>query len=110
MGMKEKGDARILGSGEFKTRVIAEADQQIRHQTAGDDPIKQAEKFILGSFRERDVSINVLLSGSRRKRISVLRKQLALDLVNEVGLLLAETGRQLGSTTSGVARILQCNR
>ena len=38
-----------------------------------------------------------------------VRAQLTLKLVNELGLSLAETGRQLGLTTSGVAQILRRN-
>ena len=106
-GSEAKGDARILGSREFVARVIAEADQQIRHQLASDDLIQNAQKLIRRSCSEHDVSIRVLRSGSRRKRISSLRKQLAVALVNGMGLSLAETGRQLGLTTSGVARILE---
>ena len=109
-GAEEKGDARILGSGEFVTQVIKEADGQVRYQLAGGDAIKKAREIIRSACNEHDVSIDVIKSGTRRKTISTLRKQMALELVNEVGLSLAETGRQLGLTTSGVAQILRRNQ
>ncbi len=42
--------------------------------------------------------------------VAEARKQLTFKLVNELGLSLAETGRQLGLTTSGVAQILRRKR
>lgn len=106
-GIKEKGDARILGSGEFVMQVIDEADQHVRHQLAGDDLLEAAPKIIQSCCAAHNVSIEVLRSGSRRQAVSNVRTQLAIKLVNELGLSLAETGRQLGLTTSGVAQILR---
>ncbi len=108
-GIQEKGDARILGSGEFVMQVIDEADQHVKHKLAGDDLLQAARKIILNGCAEQNVSINLLRSGSRRQALSNVRAQLTLKLVNELGLSLAETGRQLGLTTSGVAQILRRN-
>ena len=108
-GIQEKGDARILGSGEFVMKVIDEADQHAKHQLAGDDLLQAARNIIRNGCAEHNVSINVLRSGSRRQALSNVRAQLTLKLVNELGLSLAETGRQLGLTTSGVAQILRRN-
>ena len=46
-------------------------------------------------------------SGSRLKEVSKLRRSLALQLVNEFGLSLAESARQLGVSTSAIAQILR---
>jgi REP element-mobilizing transposase RayT len=109
-GAEEKGDARILGSSEFVNQVIDEADRQVKHQLAGEYLIGTARNIIRSSCKEHHVSTEVLRNGSRRQAVSNLRKHLALKLVNELGLSLAETGRQLGLTTSGVAQILRRNR
>lgn len=109
-GAEEKGDARILGSSEFVNQVIDEADRQVKHQLAGEDLIGTARNIIRSRCKEHHVSTEVLRNGSRRQAVSNLRKHLALKLVNELGLSLAETGRQLGLTTSGVAQILRRNR
>jgi predicted transcriptional regulator len=42
--------------------------------------------------------------GSRRRLIATLRAGLAVHLVTELGLSLAETARHLGISTSGVAK------
>jgi REP element-mobilizing transposase RayT len=108
-GEHEKGDARILGSGDFVAQVIDEAEQKVRQQLAGDDLIERAEKLISSYCTEHNIPIEVLRSGSRRQAVSAIRRQLALRLVKKIGLSMAETGRQLGLTTSGVAQILRRN-
>ena len=109
-GVEEKGDARILGSSEFVSQVIDEADRQVRHQLAGEDLIVAARAIIRSGCSEHRISTKLLRSGNRRQAVSNLRKRLTLKLVNELGLSLAETGRQLGLTTSGVAQILRRNQ
>ena len=106
----EKGDARILGSTEFVMQVLDEAEQKVRQQVAGDGLPETAEDLINRYCAEHKVTIGVLRSGSRRQAVSELRRKLALKLVHELGLSLAETGRQLGLTTSGVAQILRRNK
>ena len=108
-GNEEKINARILGSGEFVARVSAEVDQQLRHQLACHAPIHKAQKRIRRCCSEHGLSIRELRSDSRRKRILSVRKQSAVALVNEVGRSIAETGRQLGLTTSGVSIIQERN-
>ena len=106
---REKGDTRILGSSEFVMQVIDEAEKNVRRQLTGDDLLEAAGKLIESYCTKLDVAIGALRSGSRRQPISRARRQLALKLVNELGLSLSETGRQLGLTTSGVAQILRRN-
>ena len=108
-GDREKGDSRILGSSEFVMQVIDEAEQQVRQQLSGDDLIEKAGKLIHSYCVEHNIAADLLCSGSRRKAVSKARKELVLKLVKEIGLSLAETGRQLGLTTSGVAQILRRN-
>ncbi|BBO70951.1 transposase [Desulfosarcina alkanivorans] len=106
-GVGQKGDARILGSGDFVTRVVGEAGDRIRHQLPGRDLLEAAGAIIRECCTAHNVPIAVLRNGSRRRAVSRIRRQLTLRLVNELGLSLAETGRQLGLTTSGVAQILR---
>ena len=109
-GVEEKGDARILGSSEFVNQVLDEAERHVKHQLAGEDLIGAARSIIRSGCNEHHVSTKLLTSGNRRQAVSNLRKHLTLKLVNKLGLSLAETGRQLGLTTSGVAQILRRNQ
>jgi hypothetical protein len=51
--------------------------------------------------------VKVLRAGSRLAEVSRLRTSLSIQLVNDLGLSLAESARQLGVTTSAIAKILQ---
>jgi DNA-binding MarR family transcriptional regulator len=46
------------------------------------------------------------ITGSRRGNISEIRSRIVIRLVKELGIPLAEIGRQLGITTSSVSKIL----
>jgi len=55
---------------------------------------------------EAGISIEALRNGSRRREVSRVRAELAIRLTVEYGLSFAEAARQLGITTSAVARII----
>jgi predicted transcriptional regulator len=59
---------------------------------------------------EKGINIEELRAGSRRGSIPRVRAQLALQLVEEYGLPLAEVGRQVGVSTSAVCRIMSKKR
>ena len=58
-------------------------------------------------FKNEKVPVAMLESGSRRPPLPKLRRAIALKLINEYGVSLAETARRLGISTSGVAQILR---
>ena len=108
-GTEEEGDARILGSGEFVSELIKHAEEKIKYQL----PSIELQKIITAEIeiqcRKENVAVALLQSGSRRSPLPRLRRVIALKLINEYGLSLAETARQLGISTSGVAQILRRN-
>ena len=62
----------------------------------------------LRDFCEKNgVHLEELRAGSRRAGIPPIRSELALKLLQECGLSLAEIGRQLGVTTSAVSKALR---
>jgi hypothetical protein len=110
LGVKEMGDERILGSGKFVEQLLEEASQNIRHQIPTQDLVDRAEKEIRAACQKENIEVAVLRSPSRRRSVSRLRANLAVKLVHELGLSLAETARQLGVSTSAVAQILGRNQ
>ena len=106
-GEKEKGDDRILGSGAFVTKIMREAEKSVKYQipAMGSDEKVQAE--IESRCKKEGVTVKALQSGSRRNPLPKLRKILALKLVADYGVSLAETARQLGVSTSGISQILR---
>ena len=63
-----------------------------------------AGKPIRRRCREARVGLAELHQGSRRLRIAAVQGALAVQLVTQVGLSLADAARQLGVSTSGIAK------
>ncbi len=99
-------DERILGGDKFVERILEEADEKIKYQLSIDERRIQAEKAIMEMCRKEGVKVEELRGGSRRGRLSEIRSRLAKDLVEKMGLPLAEAGRRLGVSTSAISKIL----
>lgn len=106
-GLLEKGDERILGSSDFVENIIQQADEKIKHQLPAEALKKKVAALISRECKKRKINIEVLRSGSRLREVTRLRTFLGLCLVNDLGLSLAESARQLGVSTSAIAQILR---
>ncbi len=106
-GIFEKGDERILGCGDFVENVYNQAEGKIKHQLRPQDLEKETTALICRECEKRKIDVKLLRSGSRLAEVSRLRAALAIQLVKEAGLTLAEIARQLGVTTSAVAKIIR---
>jgi REP element-mobilizing transposase RayT len=100
------GDQRVLGTGDFVERILGEANERVKYQLSGSAARERAHRLINEKCAREGVNINELRTGSRRGSISQLRSELAFQLVNEFGIPLAETGRQLGVSTSAISKML----
>jgi len=109
-GIKEESDARILGSGEFVSAAIKHAAEKVKYQLPAVELQKSIQSEIERQCQNEKVTGASLKSGSRRPPLPQLRRSLALKLINSYGVSLAETARQLGISTSGVAQILRRRR
>jgi putative transposase len=96
-------DERILGTGEFVRQVIEKAKP---HGLSPSERAEKMQEIIQARCAAESISAEMLRAGSRSGSIPRIRSELALRLVNELGLSYAEIGRNLGITTSGVSRIL----
>lgn len=99
-------DERILGRGEFVERLLRAGDERIRTQRVREQSLGKAQEVILNLCRRKQISAKELRMGSRRRQISAVRSQIAVHLVTELGLSLAEAARHLGVSTSGIARAM----
>ncbi len=107
LGVREKSDERILGSGEFVEQLIQEADQTRKKQFSIYERLQHAASHIEKICKAENVSVEALKSGSRRQKVSMIRSQLARKFVEEWGLPLTETGRLLGVSPSAIAKTLE---
>ncbi len=108
-GIKEASGERILGNGEFVTKVIENAAEKIKHQLPAIELQKNIRQEIKNQCRKAKVTVARLQGGSRRPRLPNLRSVFTLKLINDYGVSLAETARQVGISTSGVAQLLRAS-
>lgn len=106
LGVREKSDERILGSGAFVEKLIEQADDTRREQFSAQRRLKRAASLVEGLCKKEKVSVEAVKSGGRRHAVSRVRRQLAGDLVEQCGLSLTETGRILGVSASAIAKYL----
>jgi REP element-mobilizing transposase RayT len=106
-GLKEMGDERILGSGDFVQTILDQAEEEMKHQLLGKDRIGRLREEIDEICRKSGISVEMLRSGSCRRPLPGLRRELAKRFVEEYGVSLAETARQLGVTTNAVCAMLK---
>lgn len=107
VGFREKGDERILGSGEFVEKMLKQADGRIRYQLPTAELAEKTARLIEEACEKQGVEMEALRSGSRRQAVSRLRSFLAAKLVNEYGLSMAETARRLGVSTAAIANSIR---
>ena len=81
LGVREKSDERILGSGEFVVELIEQSDQKRKEQFALHMRLKRAESYIQKICKDENISVESLKSGSRRQKVSEVRSKLAKKLV-----------------------------
>ena len=99
-------DERILGTGPFVERMLAAGDARQQTQRARGHRLREAQALIRRLCRQAQLGLEELRMGSRRRRIAAVRARLAVCLVTRLGLSLADTARQLGVSTSGIAKAL----
>ena len=107
LGIREKSDERILGSGEFVEDLIDHSDSIRKNQFSLLLQSEKAAKLVKKICKNEKISLEALKSGSRREIVSRVRSHLAGLLVEKHGLSLAETGRQLGVSASAISRSLK---
>jgi putative transposase len=98
-------DDRILGSSAFVGKIIGEVDEK-RRRSFRRENLKGAEKYLRQACQEGEISISELQSGSRRGIVPTIRVKIALELITNYGLTLAESARWLGVSTSTISKIL----
>jgi len=103
-GERVRTDARILGSGPFVEQMLARGDDREKRQVARAKRLHEAEGIIRQACQRKGISDEELRMGGRRRQISAVRAHLAVHMVAQCGLSLADAARQLGVSTSGIAK------
>jgi len=106
LGVREKSDERILGSGKFVEKLFREADQTRKEQFNSHERQKNAIGMIKDICKKEKISYKALTSGSRLHKVSNARARLAKKMVEEYGLTLTQTGHFLGVSPSAITKAI----
>ena len=105
-GQPQISDARVLGGDDFVASLLQEADERVHRQLAARQNGPEMSALIDRACEQAGVSVQELQGGSRRGQLPRVRAELAHQLVEDLGLPLAEVARQLGVTSSAIAKAL----
>jgi len=94
-------DGRVLGGEKFVKSLITK-----KRKTPGPD-LKELEELIHEACRKVGLSVEELLSGSRRANVTELRARLVRELVAHPAITLTDIGLLVGVSKSGVYKILE---
>jgi len=107
LGLKEQSDDRILGSGDFVNEIVGEADLNVRQRFLDHERAERIQKDIREQCRKQGANIEELRAGSRRPEVSRLRRRIAMGLLEEYGVPMAEIARLVGVTTSAISKMVR---
>jgi putative transposase len=106
-GEKSIADERILGGSDFAERLIKEADDSLKRQVFPGNRKKRAKQIISRMCEGEGVPVEELRRGSTRRLVSKLRGKIAIVLVVEEGMSMADTARLLGVTTPAISSAIR---
>jgi putative transposase len=101
---REKGDARILGSGDFVSETLQQAEVKFEKKYLPKRPIEELIEIVAGKL---GVKPELICSGNRQRQNSEARSLVAWLAVEEIGHPAAEVARTLGISRVGVLLSLE---
>jgi REP element-mobilizing transposase RayT len=106
-GERQFSDERILGSGEFVEEVLGEVGEAQKEMMPMRMRRADARELLERRCAEKGLSVDALQAGSRFREYSSLRRELARQLVIEMGLSHADVARMLGISRAGVSMLVR---
>jgi len=101
---REKGDARILGSGDFVTETLDQTEVRFEKKYLPKRPVEELVEAVAGKL---GVKPELVCSGNKQKRYSEVRSLVAFLAVEDIGHSPAEVARFLGITRMGVQKAVK---
>lgn len=100
----ERGDERVLGSGEFVEELLGEDEPALRA------PARMPEDVLAEVSRDLGVTANEILGPSRERRTSRARTEFYVRAQAQAGLTLADLARMTGRSQPAVWQAVQRHR
>jgi very-short-patch-repair endonuclease len=98
-------NSEVFGDREALLSKLREGYRQA-NQLSGHKRRQDADSYMRMICQREGINVEELKSGSRRGEVSRIRSGLALWLVEDRGIPLAEAARQLGVSTSAVSKMI----
>ncbi len=105
-GEVENSDERILGSGDFVEKIVAEAEERQNRLLTGAATLRKVKETIRMMCEEEGIRESELKGGSRRRQISRIRKRIACELIERYGISMATVARETGVTTTAISKMM----
>jgi len=99
-------DERILGGSDFVSNILKDTEEKEARQLKLRLKGKSIKSIMEEECKRNKVNLIELKNGSRREKVSFVRKIIAYRSLNELGLSLAEIARNLGVDTSAISKII----
>ena len=108
-GMQKKplADRRILGGEDFAKKILKGSEHEVKYQVPLVQMREKVQSIIEEKCRGENIRVEELRMGARRRPIGEVRSEIAWQLVNDLGIPVVETARQLGVSPSAISKILQ---
>jgi len=106
-GEKVEYDPRILGSGDFVTEILREADKQIKRQLRVGERKSSIDRVLKEICKEEGVEEEEVRNGGQRRLVSRVRTKIAYRLNRELGISMAEIARNVGVCTTAVIKAIK---
>lgn len=100
-------DTRILGSSDFVTGILQEADMKLKRQLRLGERQKGIGEVLQRICAQEGVMEMALRNGGRKRKVSKARARICYSLSYEFGVPAAEIARNVGVATSAVTHILK---
>jgi len=106
-GEREFSDERILGSGAFVEEVLGGVGEAQKEMVPLRMRHADATELVAQECAVQGLSLDALVAGSRVRRYSAIRRELAMKFVIEMGLSHADVARMLGISRAGVSMLVR---
>jgi hypothetical protein len=103
---KMEYDERILGGGDFVNSILKDTEAKEARQLKLRLEGKNINSIMEEECKKGNVNPLELKNGSRRQKVSFVRRKIACRSLKELGLSFAEIARNLGVNTSAISNII----
>ncbi|MBK5102424.1 MAG: hypothetical protein JJE15_15795 [Desulfobacteraceae bacterium] len=109
-GDYQKGDERILGDGEFVTKVLAQAEEQFQHKYRIKAEGYDLDKVIDRVAKITQLSPKEILDAGRDRKRTQARSILCFWATDQMGITQSQLARVLNLTQSAISHAVRRGR